>query len=203
MSKTLLDRRTLLKSASAAGAAALLYAPAFAQAASERSLSSAAAPTVPPVRAIEACRGLNENREITWSSRMRPTHRLSVLERRAGGLARASRRSSSATTRSGRTASRSHSKTRRGSINGRKQVTLADGSTLAFDRLVLAPGSTCASTPCPARRSGLSQDAPCLEGWRADDVSARRSSHGGRRHGGDVAPAVRFAARLAPMNAPA
>ena len=32
MSKTLLDRRTLLKSASAAGAAALLYAPAFAQA---------------------------------------------------------------------------------------------------------------------------------------------------------------------------
>ncbi len=68
-----------------------------------------------------------------------------------------------------------------------RTVTLANGSTLNYDRLILAPGIELRFDALPGYdEAGVSAHAPCLEGRRADHAAAPPDrGDGGRRRRGD------------------
>ena len=85
-----------------------------------------------------------------------------------------------------------------------RRVTLADGATLSYDRLVLAPGVDMNFAALPGYDEAASRNhAARVEGWAADaSAPPATRSDGGRRHGRDLArPPIRFAVRPAPTSA--
>ena len=102
--------------------------------------------------------------------------------------ARDLRSSSSAMTACSRPASRWPRPRQRRSMPRRKTVTLADGSKLPYDRLVMAPGIDINwDASAGLRRSGGREDAACLEGGAADRAAAPAAAGDGRwRPGGDL-----------------
>ena len=57
-----------------------------------------------------------------------------------------------------------------------RTVGLADGTTLSYDRLVLAPGVDLRWTRCRATTGRGCEDAACVEGRRANAVAAQADS---------------------------
>jgi NADPH-dependent 2,4-dienoyl-CoA reductase/sulfur reductase-like enzyme len=161
MSKTLLDRRTLLKSASAAGAAALLYAPAFAQAQAKVVVVGGGFAGATCARELKRA-GLN----VTL---VEPNATYTACPFSNGVLAglrplTAQQFGYDAIKKDGITVAQQNA-TR--VDTDAKQVTLADGGTLAFDRLVLAPGIDLRFDALPGYNEEAAKTLP--HAWKAGE----------------------------------
>ena len=161
MSKILLDRRTLLKSVSVAGAAALMPLPAFAQskarvvvvgggfagATCARELKRAGlnVTLVEPNATYTACPFCND---VLAGLRPLTAQQFGYDAIKKDGIAVAQQNATRVDT------------------DG-KQVTLADGSTLAYDRLVLAPGIDLRFDALPGYNEEAAKSLP--HAWKAGE----------------------------------
>jgi NADPH-dependent 2,4-dienoyl-CoA reductase/sulfur reductase-like enzyme len=161
MSKTLLDRRTLLQAASAAGAAALLAAPAFAQAqarvvvvgggfagatcARELTRAGLNVTLVEPNATYTACPYSNG---VLAGLRPLSAQQFGYDAIRKDGIAVAQQNATQVDAEA-------------------KRVTLADGSTLAYDRLVLAPGIDLRFDALPGYNEEAAKSLP--HAWKAGE----------------------------------
>ena len=137
MTGTRATRRRFLKSAAAAAAAAF-PAPLLAQGAGPASSSSAAASAAQAARA--RCARPIRSIDVTLVEAQRDLHGAAAQQRRDRRPGRAVSISSSATTGSRARASTWRCRPRPRSIRKARSVTLADGTTLDYERLVLSPG---------------------------------------------------------------
>jgi sulfide dehydrogenase [flavocytochrome c] flavoprotein chain len=161
MSKTLLDRRTLLQSASAMGAAALLPLPAFAQSQARVVVVGGGFAGATCARELKRA-GLN----ITL---VEPNATYTACPFSNGVLAgmrplTAQQFGYDAIKKDGITVAQQNAT--RVDTEG-KQVTLADGSTLAFDRLVLAPGIDLRFDALPGYNEEAAKSLP--HAWKAGE----------------------------------
>lgn len=161
MSKPLLDRRALLKSASAAGAVAFLQAPALAQAqakvvvvgggfagatcARELKRGGLNVTLVEPNATYTACPFSNG---VLAALRPLAAQQFGYDAIKKDGIAVAQQNATRVDTDA-------------------KQVTLADGSTLAFDRLVLAPGIDLRFDALPGYNEEAAKALP--HAWKAGE----------------------------------
>lgn len=180
MTRALLDRRTLLKSASVTGAAALLPAPVFAQAqakvvvvgggfagttcARELKRAGLAVTLVEPNATYTACPFSNN---VLAGLRPLTAQQFGYDAIRKDGVAVAQQNATQV------------------DVAG-KHVTLADGSTLAYDRLVLAPGIDLRFDALPGYNEEASKTLP--HAWKAgEQTTLLRSQLEAMADGGTVA----------------
>ena len=166
MSETHSSRRAFLKLGRRRRGRRCCPLPAIAQGAAAASWWSAAASPAPAARA-RSKRSIRAS-PSRWSKPNRDLHRLPVQQRRASPACASSRRSSSATTASPPTASRSRPAPRTARRRRRRAtVTLGDGTQLAYDRLVLAPGIDLRWDALPGYDEAAAERMP--HAWKAGE----------------------------------